>query len=56
VAFDPGGRTLASAGQDGGIKLWHLPTGRELFDLPGGGLQGGLVRFDPGGRVLYVAE
>lgn len=30
VAFTRDGRTLASAGADGEIKLWHLRTGREL--------------------------
>jgi WD40 repeat protein len=33
---EPDGRTLASASNDGTVKLWHLVTGREVygFTLP----------------------
>jgi WD40 repeat protein len=33
VAFAPDGRTLASLGADGTLKLWHLGTGQHLFTL-----------------------
>ncbi len=31
-AFSPDSRTLATASVDGAIKLWHVPTGQELFE------------------------
>jgi WD40 repeat protein len=33
IAISPDGRTLATAAENGVIKLSHLPTGRDLFDL-----------------------
>jgi WD40 repeat protein len=33
IAISPDGRTLATSAENGVIKLSHLPTGRDLFDL-----------------------
>src|SRR4051812_28110778 len=35
VAFSPDGKMLASAGEDIGIKLWNVETGKELRTLYG---------------------
>ncbi len=48
LAFNWGeGRTLASLGQDKTIRLWHVPTRRELFTL---------ARFDQSLRWLRFAS
>jgi WD40 repeat protein len=43
AAFSPDGRTLASCAVDGQLKLWHLPTEREVATLLGPDLT---VRFE----------
>jgi WD40 repeat protein/tRNA A-37 threonylcarbamoyl transferase component Bud32 len=53
VAYSPEGHRLASAGNDGLIKMWNLDTGRELLALKGG-TDGGVfcLAFSPDGRRL----
>src|SRR5262249_55619243 len=53
------GRSLATTGGDkvtGGdpVKLWHLPTGQELFSMPPNGLHFMCVAFSPDGRTLLA--
>lgn len=55
LAFTPDGRTLASSSADGTLRLWHLPTWREL-----GTLQEGVVfnrlEFDAASGELVATD
>ena len=53
VAFSPDGKTLASAGGDGALKLWHLPTRREVATMLESGAVGP-VAFSPDGSMLIA--
>jgi WD40 repeat protein len=54
VAFSPDGRTLTSTGADGSLRLWHLPTRREVATLLESGAKGP-VGFSPDGTLLLAA-
>jgi WD40 repeat protein len=52
IAFDPAGRTLASASKDGRINLFETATGRLLRTLKGQKHGFNDVSFDRAGRAL----
>ena len=52
LAFSPGGRLLATAGDDGAVRLWDLATGTELCRVGGSGDPITGVAFSPDGRML----
>ena len=52
LAFAPDGRILASASEDGAVKLWSLPTQRELATIFRGSTLAQL-EFTPDGQTLF---
>jgi eukaryotic-like serine/threonine-protein kinase len=52
VAFSPGGRLLASAGEDGTIRLWEPGTGNALRTIAAHGSCANDLDFSPDGQLL----
>src|SRR5262245_50389184 len=55
VAFSPDGKTLASVGRDGTIKLWDVNTGKNIAVLQGHNGDCWSVSFSPDGKTLASA-
>src|SRR6185312_2338429 len=61
VAFSPDGKTLASAHQDGNMRLWDMATGRQIAVAftghPPAGVVGAYsVAFSPNGKTVAVSN
>jgi WD40 repeat protein len=54
LSFSPDGKTIASAGTDGTIKLWER-SGRLLLSIKGNEVGLKRIRFSPDGRVIASA-
>src|SRR5205814_1507933 len=56
VAFHPNGKVLASAGEDGFVRLWDLATGKELKHSLDHDASVTTVAFAPSGKLLATGS
>ncbi len=56
VAFSPDGTMLAAGCADGNVRLWYLPTMRQIALLPGGSGNVNSVAFSPAGDLLAAGS
>jgi WD40 repeat protein len=56
LAFAPGGKLLASASEDGTVKVWDIATGKARQELKGKGWGHGGVRFSREGKLIALTE
>ncbi|MFC5180434.1 WD40 repeat domain-containing serine/threonine protein kinase [Actinomadura harenae] len=52
AAFSPDGKVLISGGEDGMVRLWHVPTGREVASVSGDPNKVECVTFGPDGQTF----
>jgi WD40 repeat protein len=56
LAFGPDGRTLATAGRDGVVRLWDVATRRQTGQVTIGGSVPAAVAVSPDGTKLATAD
>jgi WD40 repeat protein len=54
LAFSPDGSRLASASDDGRLKVWDVAAKKELFSIEGAGNFRNQLRFTPDGKTLVT--
>ncbi len=56
LEFSPDGLSLATAGTDGTVRLWEIPSAKELHVIPGSGRAFTKVDFSPDGDRLAATS